>query len=143
MIVVVASDGLQYDTKWFHIQVWRLFMYVRAQARGRPDDDRLDAILHALAHRTRRQLLNRLASGPAIVGDLAEPIAMTRVAVSKHLRVLEKARLVSRTIDGRVHRCALRPEVLQEVEQWLIGYRAFWTQRLSALARFAEKPDQQ
>jgi len=117
-------------------------MPARAQPRGRSDDDRLDAILHALAHRTRRQLLNRLAAGPATVGDLAEPIAMTRVAVSKHLRVLEKARLVSRTIDGRVHRCALRPEALQEAEQWLTGYRAFWTQRLSALARFAEDPDQ-
>jgi len=116
-------------------------MRARAQARGRSDDDRLDAILHALAHRTRRQLLNRLATGPAIIGDLAEPIDMTRVAVSKHLRVLEKARLVSRTIDGRVHRCALRPEALQEVEQWLSDYRAFWTGRLEALARFAEDPD--
>ena len=116
-------------------------MRARAQARGRSDDDRLDAILHALAHRTRRQLLNRLARGPAIIGDLAEPIDMTRVAVSKHLRVLEKARLVSRTIDGRVHRCALRPEVLQEVEQWLTDYRIFWTRRLEALARFAEDPD--
>ena len=116
-------------------------MRARAQIRGRPDDDRLDAILHALAHRTRRQLLNRLAAGPAIIGDLAEPIDMTRVAVSKHLRVLEKARLVSRTIDGRVHRCTLRPEVLQEVERWLTGYRAFWTERLGALARFAEDPD--
>jgi DNA-binding transcriptional ArsR family regulator len=116
-------------------------MRARAQIRGRPDDDWLDAILHALAHRTRRQLLNRLAAGPAIIGDLAEPIDMTRVAVSKHLRVLEKARLVSRTIDGRVHRCTLRPEVLQEVEQWLTGYRAFWTERLGALARFVEDPD--
>jgi DNA-binding transcriptional ArsR family regulator len=76
-----------------------------------------------------------------MVGELATPIAMTRVAVSKHLRVLEKARLVSRTIDGRVHRCALRAEPLREVEQWLTGYRAFWTERLEALARFAEKHD--
>src|ERR1700688_1203606 len=105
-------------------------MRARAQARGRSDDDRLDAILHALAHRTRRQLLNRLASGPAIIGDLADPIDMTRVAVSKHLRVLEKARLVSRTIDGRVHRCALTAGPLREVERWLLGYRAFWTQKL-------------
>ena len=102
------------------------------------DDDRLDAVLHALAHRTRRMLLNRLAAGPAMVGELAEPIDMTRVAVSKHLRVLENARLILRTIDGRVHRCALRPEVLQEVERWLAGYREFWTEKLNALARFAE-----
>jgi DNA-binding transcriptional ArsR family regulator len=116
-------------------------MRARAEIRGRSDDDRLDAILHALAHRTRRQLLSRLAAGPAIIGDLAEPIDMTRVAVSKHLRVLEKARLVSRTIDGRVHRCALQPEALQEVERWLTDYRAFWTERLGVLARFAEAPD--
>jgi DNA-binding transcriptional ArsR family regulator len=102
-------------------------------------EDRLDAILHALAHRTRRTLLKRLAAGPAMVGELAKPIDMTRIAVSKHLRVLEDARLISRTVDGRVHRCALRPEALQEVERWLNGYRAFWTERLDALARFAER----
>jgi DNA-binding transcriptional ArsR family regulator len=60
------------------------------------------------------------------------------VAVSKHLRVLEDAQLISRTTDGRVYRCAVRTEALQEVEQWLAGYRVFWTERLEALARFAE-----
>ncbi|HEY2417884.1 MAG TPA: metalloregulator ArsR/SmtB family transcription factor [Steroidobacteraceae bacterium] len=115
---------------------------MRTRARPWPDDDRLDAVLHALAHRTRRQLLNHLAAGPAMIGDLAAPIAMTRVAVSKHLRVLEKARLVSRTIDGRIHRCALRPQALREVEQWLSAYRAFWTKRLEALARLVEDPDE-
>jgi DNA-binding transcriptional ArsR family regulator len=77
-----------------------------------------------------------------MIGDLAAPIAMTRVAVSKHLRVLEKARLVSRTIDGRIHRCALQPQALREVEQWLSAYRAFWTERLEALARLVEDPDE-
>lgn len=116
-------------------------MTARVQARARSADDRLDAILHALSHRTRRTLLKRLAAGPAMVGELAKPIAMTRVAVSKHLRVLENAQLVSRTIDGRVHRCALRPGPLHEVERWLTGYRAFWTENLEALARFAEDND--
>jgi DNA-binding transcriptional ArsR family regulator len=111
------------------------------RSRRPSSEDRLDAILHALSDRTRRRLLKRLAAGPAIVGELAEPIDMTRVAVSKHLRVLEDARLISRTIDGRVHRCALRPEALQEVEKWLTGYRAFWTERLEALARFTEDQD--
>ena len=83
--------------------------------------------------------MRRLANGPAVVGELAKPIAMTRVAVSKHLRVLEHAQLISRTIDGRVHRCAVRPEALQEVEQWLTSYRAFWIEKLDALARFAEE----
>jgi DNA-binding transcriptional ArsR family regulator len=102
------------------------------------DERRLDLVLHALSHRTRRRLLARLSAGPAMVGDLAKPFAMTRVAVSKHLRVLEKARLISRAIDGRVHRCTLRPEPLREVEQWLADYRVFWTQTLDALARHAE-----
>jgi DNA-binding transcriptional ArsR family regulator len=84
-------------------------------------------------------LLKRLAAGPAMVGELAEPIDMTRVAVSKHLRVLEKARLISRTADGRVRRCALTPGPLQEVERWLDGYRVFWSERLEALARYAEE----
>jgi DNA-binding transcriptional ArsR family regulator len=116
-------------------------MRATTRARGREHDDRLDAVLHALAHRARRQLLRQLADGPAMVGDLAKPFAMTRVAVSKHLRVLENAQLVSRTIDGRVHHCALRPQALREVEQWLSAYRAFWTERLAALARFAEDPE--
>jgi DNA-binding transcriptional ArsR family regulator len=136
-----VTNSLQYDTKWFHIQPERLTMSLQAQATRRSSEDRLDAILHALSDRTRRAMLKRLASGPATVGELAKPIAMTRVAVSKHLRVLENARLVSRTIDGRVHRCALRSEPLQEVERWLAGYRAFWTEKLEALARFAEEGD--
>jgi DNA-binding transcriptional ArsR family regulator len=113
-------------------------MSVRVQAKRASSEDRLDAILHALSDRTRRALLKRLAAGPAMVGELSKPIALTRMAVSKHLRVLENAGLVSRTIDGRAHRCALRSEPLQEVERWLAGYRAFWTEKLDALARFAE-----
>jgi DNA-binding transcriptional ArsR family regulator len=102
-------------------------------------DDRLDAILHALSDRTRRMLLKRLAAGPAGIGELAEPIAMTRVAVSKHLRVLERARLISRTADGRMRRCALTPGPLREVERWLDGYRVFWNEKLEALARYTEE----
>ena len=113
-------------------------MPIEVRIKPKSRDDRLDAILHALSDRTRRALLKRLATGPAMVGELAKPIAMTRVAVSKHLRVLEDAQLISRTIEGRVHRCAVRPEALQEAEQWLAGYRAFWTEKLEALARFAE-----
>jgi DNA-binding transcriptional ArsR family regulator len=118
-----------------------LTVSLRIQAKRPSSDDRLDAILHALSDRTRRRLLKRLATGPAAVGELAKPIAMTRVAVSKHLRVLENARLVSRTIDGRVHRCALRSEPLPELQRWLASYRAFWTDKLEGLTRFAEEHD--
>ena len=113
-------------------------MSSRVQAKRRSNEDHLDAILHALSDRTRRTLLKRLAAGPAMVGELARPIDMTRVAVSKHVRVLEKARLISRTIDGRVHRWAVTPGPLQEVERWLTDYRAFWNERLDALARYTE-----
>jgi len=104
-------------------------------------DDRLDGILRALADRTRRRLLARLASGPAMVSELAEPFAMSRVAISKHLRVLEQARLVARTIDGRVHECSLTAGPILELEHWLKEYRSFWTDKLEALSRYAEKDD--
>ena len=116
-------------------------MLSSSQHKRASSEDRLDKILHALSDRTRRSLLKRLASGQAIVSELAEPFAMTRVAISKHLRVLEQARLVSRTIDGRVHRCALTAGPLWEAERWLMGYRAFWTQKLEALAHYAEQSD--
>ena len=116
-------------------------MPLRVKANRLSNENRLDAILHALSDRTRRTLLKRLAAGPAMVGELASPIDMTRVAVSKHLRVLEKARLMSRTIDGRVHRCALGPQPLHEAERWMRDYRAFWTERLDALACYAEEHD--
>jgi DNA-binding transcriptional ArsR family regulator len=72
-----------------------------------------------------------------MVTELAAPFPMSRIAVAKHLRVLEDAGLVSRSIEGRVHRCSLDGRPLREVEKWLEDYRAFWTQKLDALARFA------
>ena len=61
-----------------------------------------------------------------MVKELAEPFAMSLPAVSKHLKVLERAGLVSRTVDGRMHRCSFAPEPLQQAEQWISRYRAFW-----------------
>jgi len=101
-------------------------------------DDRLDAVFHALAHRTRRALLARLREGPAKVTDLAEPFAMSLPTVSKHIKVLERAALVRRAVDGRIHRCTLSAEPLADVEQWLEHYRVFWRDTLEALARYAE-----
>jgi DNA-binding transcriptional ArsR family regulator len=107
--------------------------------RARRNEDRLDRILHALADRTRRRLLKRLSQGPARVSELARPFQMTRVAVSKHIRVLERARLVSRAVDGRVHTCTLEAAPLAELEEWLTGYRAFWSEQLQALARYVQR----
>jgi DNA-binding transcriptional ArsR family regulator len=99
--------------------------------------DRLDVVFHALSDRTRRSLLARLARGPAIVTKLAQPFAMSLPGVSKHLRVLEAARLVVREVDGRVHRCSLAPRPLREVGRWVEHYRLFWEDTLDALGRYA------
>ena len=101
-------------------------------------DDRLDQLFGALSDRTRRALLARLARGPSTVTELAAPFAMTLAAVSKHLRVLEAAGLVARTIDGRVHRLRLEPHPLHDAERWLAFYRDFWTGTLDHLARHVE-----
>jgi DNA-binding transcriptional ArsR family regulator len=83
-------------------------------------------------------LLARLARAPAKVTDLAAPFDMSLPAVSRHIRVLEDARLVHRTVDGRVHHCALSPAPLKSVEGWLAHYRPFWRDTLDALAVYVE-----
>jgi len=112
-----------------------------ATARRSAADDRLDRAFHALGDRTRRTLLARLAKGPAMVTELAAPHAMSLAAVSKHIRVLERAGLVERAIDGRVHRCSLAPTPLKEIESWLDFYRGFWSGTLDSLARHVERGD--
>ena len=111
-----------------------------AKAKRSSSEARLDLVFRALGDRTRRALLASLAQGPTMVTELAEPFRMSLPAVSRHIRVLERARLVKRTIDGRVHRCALRAEPLRQAEQWLLHYRHFWKGTLDALARYVEGP---
>ena len=101
-------------------------------------DDRLDLVFHALANRTRRALLNRLKSGSAKVTELAEPFGMSLNAISKHLVVLERAGLINRSIEGRVHRCTLDAGPMAGAEEWLNGYETFWSGNLDSLARFVE-----
>jgi len=101
-------------------------------------EDRLDLVFHALANRTRRALLALLKSGPKRVTDLAEPFGMSLNAVSKHLVVLERAGLIDRTIQGRVHSCALRADPMRDAEHWLASYESFWEGNLDAFARFVE-----
>lgn len=118
-------------------------MMSSAQLRERQGEDRLDRVFSALGHRARRALFARLARGPAKVTELAEPFDMSLPAVSRHLRVLEKAGLVRRHVEGRVHRCTLRAEPLAELQQWLSHYRPFWQQTLESLAGFVEKEDEE
>jgi DNA-binding transcriptional ArsR family regulator len=105
-------------------------------------DDRLDRVFGALSDRTRRALLSRLSQAPAKVTDLAAPFDMSLPAVSKHLRVLENAGLIRRTIDGRVHLCALEAAPLEDADRWIEHYRAFWEDALDGLARYVEKDGQ-
>ena len=104
-------------------------------------DDRLDRVFKALGDRTRRSMLRRLERGPAMITELAEPYEMSLPAASKHLQVLERAGLVRRDIDGRVHTCSLDPRPLKAVDRWVAHYRAYWSDQLEALARFAEGDD--
>ena len=111
-------------------------MAARASTSSR--DQQLDRLFRALGHRTRRSLLARLAEKPAMITELAEPFAMSLPAVSRHIRVLERARLVVRRVDGRVHRCSLDAAPLESADAWLRRYRCFWDDTLDALARYLE-----
>jgi DNA-binding transcriptional ArsR family regulator len=101
-------------------------------------DRTLDAIFGALADPTRRRILDRLTRGEMTVGDLAEPFAMSRPAISKHLDVLERAGLVHRIPDGRVNRCRLDGDPLRDAVAWMERYRKYWEGQLDALARYLE-----
>jgi DNA-binding transcriptional ArsR family regulator len=103
---------------------------------------RLDTVFHALSDSTRRAILQRLAGGGALVKDLAEPFAMSKQAVSKHLHVLEEAGLVVKMAEGRSTRVKLRPEVLRHVEDWVSFYRGFWTDSLAALADIVDSEEE-
>lgn len=97
---------------------------------------RLDAAFGALADPTRRQILAELAHGPRTVGELAAPLPMSLVAASKHIAVLERAGLVSRTRSGRTQVCRLQPGALRAASEWLDAYRRFWTARLDSLESY-------
>lgn len=95
----------------------------------------LDRGFLALGHPVRRQILVRLAQGSATVTDIAEPFDLSLNAISKHLKVLEKAGLIQREVLGREHYCRISTEPLEEVSDWLVYYQAFWTSRLDAMER--------
>jgi DNA-binding transcriptional ArsR family regulator len=105
-------------------------------------DARLDIVFSALADTTRRRILARLAKGPASITELAAPFDMTLPAVSKHLRVLERAGLMRREREGWYHYCHLETEPLESTVAFLAKYRPFWEETLEALARHVEEPDE-
>ena len=95
--------------------------------------ERLNATFSALADPTRRAILSRLARGDATVGDLAKPFDMTLPAISKHLRVLERAGLISQGREAQWRPCRLEAEPLKEASQWIEHYRAYWERSFDQL----------
>lgn len=99
----------------------------------------LDSTFGALADPTRRRLLSQLARGEERVTELAKPHAMSLAAVSKHLIVLEKAGLVKRRRNGRVHSLALQAEPMREAREWIDRYRKFWEGNLDQFEKYLDK----
>jgi DNA-binding transcriptional ArsR family regulator len=93
----------------------------------------LDHVFGALADPTRRAILARLALGEVTVSELAEPFDMSLPAVSKHLRVLEEAGLISKGRDAQSRPCKLEPETLKAIDDWLEDYRRLWSESLDRL----------
>ncbi len=99
----------------------------------------LDRVFHALAHPARRTMLNRLMEGERNLTELAEPLRMSFPAVSKHVRVLERACLVRRRVVGRTHLCRLEGKPLAQANQWLEGYREVWDTNFQRLDEVLEE----
>lgn len=101
--------------------------------------DSLNAVFSALADPTRRAILARLTQGDASVGELAAPFDLSLPTVSRHIHVLEEAKLVVRERDAQWRRCHFQREPLMEASEWIGRYVAFWDGRLDALARLVEE----
>jgi DNA-binding transcriptional ArsR family regulator len=101
--------------------------------------DRLSETFQALADPTRRAILARLALGETSVNELAEPFDMSLPAVSKHLKVLERAGLISRSREAQYRPCKLEPQTLKGIDEWLEEYRRFWEARLDRLDAYLQK----
>lgn len=98
----------------------------------------LDEVFRALGDATRRSMVARLARGPATIGELGEPFDMTKPAVTKHVKVLERAGLLTRRVDGRVHRCEIDVVPLTKAQRWVADVRAFWEDRFDDLADYLD-----
>ena len=102
------------------------------------ESNALDTTFAALADPTRRAILARLALGEASVGELAEPFEISPPAISRHLKVLETADLITRQKDAQWRRCRLNPETLKTAADWISQYREFWEGQFDALADYLD-----
>jgi len=104
--------------------------------------DSLSVTFAALADPTRRAILARLAQGEASVGDLADPFAISAPAISKHLRVLTRAGLITQRRDRQFRPCRIEPAPLKQAADWAMQYRALWEQRLDQLDAYLQELQQ-
>ena len=93
----------------------------------------------ALAHPLRRDIVERLSGGVATVGEVSRDFAVSKPTISRHLKMLEEAGVVSRVIDGRAHRLTLRPEALAEASDWLEGQRKRWERLFDIVGEYLEE----
>ena len=100
---------------------------------------RLDLAFGALAHPIRRGILARLSTGEATIAELAKPFKVSAPAISKHMRILEEAGLLSRKKQGREHHCRLEQKRMMEAQVWIENHRRFWNERLDALERYLKE----
>jgi DNA-binding transcriptional ArsR family regulator len=105
--------------------------------------ERLNQVFHALTDPTRRQMLRSLAQCERTVSELAKPFHMSFAAASKHVKALERAGLVRRTVQGRTHFCRLDPKPLAGAHEWLRFYERFWNERLDALEALLRHPEKE
>jgi DNA-binding transcriptional ArsR family regulator len=105
--------------------------------------DMLSSRFQALADPTRRAILARLALGETSAGELAEPFDMSQPAISKHLKVLERAGLISRSRAAQYRPCRLEPQALKSIDEWLEDYRRLWEARLDRLELYLAKLQRQ
>ncbi len=103
------------------------------------DDSRLDTTFAALANTTRRAILARLAQGETTVNELAEPFDITLPAISKHLKVLERAGLIRRGHQAQYRPCAIEPTPLKEVSTWADQYRSVWESRFDQMDGYLDR----
>jgi DNA-binding transcriptional ArsR family regulator len=100
-------------------------------------------VFSALAHPLRREIVERLSQGPASVGEVTRDFGVSKPTISRHLRMLEEAGVVSRVIDGRTHRLALRSQTLAEASGWIESQRERWERLLDVVGEYLEERKEQ
>lgn len=96
--------------------------------------NQLDLLFYALSDPTRREILRMIKEGTQTIGELADPFKMSLAAISKHIKILEKAKLLKRKKIGRIHECTFNPEALKSAEECIKFYTTFWNNSLDAFA---------